>query len=320
MRKARIREVRCPWMNSRLSQAMNQRDHLHRRAIKSNSPYLWPRYKKLKNYVNREMQKCKAEYYSNLISILLNMDPGRLTGAVFLDLSKAFDTVDHNILLHKFKSVRLSDDTVIWFQSYLANRKQRTSVGDTLSVAAPITVGVPQGSILGPLLFLIYVNDLPSCQLASEIILYADATVIYYSSTDMLDLESKLNSDLDTISDWFSSNLLTLNISKCNFVIFGNSRKLKLVNDVSLKVNSTAIDRCDSFKYLGVVINQTMSWSEHIDSISTKINQRIGMAKRIRHLLPLRAKLTLYNCLIIPLFEYGDTVWVTKITTHLWVS
>ena len=245
-------------------------------------------------------------------NVLLNMDSGRLTGAVFLDLSKAFDTVNHNLLLHKLRSVGLSEVSVNWFQSYLANRKQRTSVGDTLSVALPITVGVPQGSILGPLLFLIYVNDLPSCQLASEIILYADDTVIYYSSTNRLDLESKLNSDLATISNWFSSNLLTLNISKCNFVIFGNSRRLKLVNDVSLKVNSTAIDRSDSFKYLGVVINQTMSWSEHIDSITTKINQRIGMIKRIRHLLSLHAKLTLYNCLIIPLFDYGDTVWGDK--------
>ena len=90
-----------------------------------------------------------------LSTILLNMDSGRLTGAVFLDLSKAFDTVDHNLLLHKLESVGLLDDAVNWFQSYLTNRKQRTSVGDTLSVAVPITVAVPQGSILGPLLFLI---------------------------------------------------------------------------------------------------------------------------------------------------------------------
>ena len=144
------------------------------------------------------------------------------------------------------------------------------------------------------------------------IILYADDTVIYYSSANLFDLESKLNSDLATISNWFSSNLLTLNISKCNFVIFGNSRKLKLASDVSLKVNSTAIDRSDSFKYLGVIINQTMSWSEHIDAISTKINKRIGMIRRIRHFLPPYAKLTLYNCLIIPLFDYGDTVWGDK--------
>ena len=170
-----------------------------------------------------------------------------LRSPFYLDLSEAFDTVDHNLLLQK--SVGLSDDTVNWFQSYNTNRKQRTSVRDTLSVAAPITVGVQQGSILGPLLFLIYVNDLPSCQLASEIILYADDTVIYFSSTDLFDLENKLNSDLATVSIWFSSNLLTPNISKCNFVTFDSSRKLKLVNDFSLRVNSTDIERSDSFKY-----------------------------------------------------------------------
>ena len=190
-------------------------------------------------------------------NVVLNVDSGLLTGAVLLYLSKAFDSVDYNLLLYELKSVGLSEDTVNWFQTYLTNRKQRTSVGDTLSVAAPLTVGVPQGSILGPLLFLIYVNDLPSCQLASEIVFYADDTVIYYLSTDLFDLESKLNSDLATVSNWFSSNLLTLNDSKCNFGILGNSPKLKLVNDVSLKVTFTAIERFDSFKYVGEIINQT---------------------------------------------------------------
>ena len=105
---------------------------------------------------------------------------------------------------------------------------------------------------------------------------YADDTVIYYSWTVLSDLESKLNSDLATIPNWFSSNLLTSNIFKCNFVICAISHKLKVVSDVSLKVNSSAIDRPDSF-----LNESTMSWSEHIDTISTKNNQRIGMMKRI---------------------------------------
>ena len=124
--------------------------------------------------------------------------------------------------------------TLLISSSHISRTENKGRLSEIHSVAAPITVGVPQGSILGPLPFLIFVNDLPSCQLASEIILYADDTVIYYSSTDLFDLESKLNSDLATISNWFSSNLLTLNISKCNFVIFGNSRKLKLVNNAFL--------------------------------------------------------------------------------------
>ena len=113
-----------------------------------------------------------------------------------------------------------------------------TSVGDALSPAAPMTFGVPEGSVL---VFLVYINDLPSCQLASEIVLYADDTVIYYSSTDLFDLERNLNSDLATVSEWFSSNLLTLNISKCKFVIFGHPRKLKRVNEISLQVNYTIL-------------------------------------------------------------------------------
>ena len=108
-------------------------------------------------------------------NVLLKIDSGRLTGLFsWMILLKVIDTVDHNLLLYKLKLVRLSDDIVNWFQSYLTNRKQRTSVG------------VSSGSILGLLLFLIYVNDLPLCQLASEIILYADDSVIYYSSTDLL--------------------------------------------------------------------------------------------------------------------------------------
>ena len=149
-------------------------------------------------------------------------------------------------------------------------------------------VRIPQGSILGPLLFLIYVNDLPDCHLASDIILYADNTVIYYSTKNVSDLDHHINADLRTVSEWFSRNLLTLNISKCNFVIFGSPKKLNHIQDILVEVEGTCIERTQSFKCLGMTFNQSMSWADHIDAISMKTNQRIGLIRRIRNVLPLQ--------------------------------
>ena len=161
--------------------------------------------------------------------------------------------------LRKLTNIGLTSSTTQWFRSYLTNRSQITSVGDAHSAAAEMPVGVPQGSILGPLLFLIYVNDLPDCHLASNIILYADDTVIYYSTKNVGDLEHHINGDLRTVSEWFSRNLLTLNISKCNFVIFGSPQKLNHIQDILFKVEGTYTERTQSFKYLGVTFNQSMS-------------------------------------------------------------
>ena len=151
-----------------------------------------------------------------------------------------------------------------------------------------------------------------NCHLASDIILYADDTVLYYSSKSISDLEHHINADLGTVSEWFSRNLLTLNISKCNFVIFGSPQKLNRIQGISVKVEGTSIERTQSFKYLGVTLQQSMSWADHVDAISMKINQRIGLIRRIRNLLPLQARVALYNALILPLFDYGDVIWGDK--------
>ena len=128
--------------------------------------------------------------------------------------------MDHHLLLRKLTNIGLTSSTTQWFRSYLTNRSQITSVGDAHSAAAEMPVGLPQGSILGPLLFFIYVIDLPDCHLANDIVLYADDAVTYYSTKNVSDLEHHTNADLRIVSGWFSRNLLTLNISKCNFVIF----------------------------------------------------------------------------------------------------
>ena len=245
-------------------------------------------------------------------TILANMDKGLVAGAVFLDLAKAFDTVDHSLLFEKLALSGLSNDSVDWFKSYLTNRNQLTALANTVSSFKHVPVGVPQGSVLGPLLFLIFVNDLPYCINHCEISLYADDTVIYFSSNNACDLENKLNSDLKHLCRWFNDNLLTLNVSKCKFVIYGSSSKVAKFDNVSITVNDSILDRIDSFKYLGVTIQQNLTWSEHIDNISKKFNQHLGLIRRIKFLLPKQARLTLYNSLVLPLLDYSDIVWGDK--------
>jgi hypothetical protein len=245
-------------------------------------------------------------------SILGDMDASRFTGAVFLDLSKAFDTVDHTILLDKLRILGVDEDSLDWFESYLSERSQATSVGDSISSPLPVSVGVPQGSILGPLLFVVYVNDLPSLNLQSKVVLYADDTVLYYSSKYAKDLEDKLNADLVVLSRWLYDNLLTLNISKCKFVLFGSNQRLKKVQDINIRVDQQEIENAESFNYLGVIVKQNMCWADHVDSLCTKVAQRIGTINRVRKLLPLHARLTLYNSLVSPLFSYADFVWGDK--------
>ena len=177
----------------------------------------------------------------------------------FLDFSKAFDTVDHAILLRKLKSVGLDDNSLSWFHSYLTSRRQITSINDTLSTSLPVTVGVPQGSILGPLLFIIYVNDMPNVIKHCKIILYADDTLLYYSSTSANDINKYVNEDLNLISQWLADNLLTLNCTKSKFLLFGSSSRLKSFTNISIFVNDHQLTRERTIKYLGITFSENLT-------------------------------------------------------------
>ena len=141
---------------------------------------------------------------------------------------------------------------------------------------------------------------------------HAYVNVIYVSAKDAATLESRLSIDLQSISKWFFDNLLTLNENKCKFVLFGSSQKLKSFQNFSLCINDYNLERTDSFKYLGVTISQNMTWQDHISWIVNKVNQHLGVLRRVRQMLPLQSRLTLYNSLVLPLFDYGDTVWGKK--------
>ena len=244
--------------------------------------------------------------------VLLNMEKGKLCGAAFKDLAKAFDTIDHRILLSKMLKLGISSNALNWFESYLSNRKQRVSVDHELSDELPVSYGVPQGSILGPLLFNIYIDKLPSILNHTQISLYADDTVIYCYHTHLSDIERNLNEDLLKVAHWLNENKLTLNLDKTKCMIIGSSYRLARIGCLSVRILDHKLESVSNFKYLGVFIFEDLTWNHHVEYLTTKINQRLGLLKRIKHLLPFEARMLFYNGLVLPLFDYADIVWGDK--------
>ena len=240
--------------------------------------------------------------------ILNNMDKGIVTGVIFLDLKKAFDTVNHNILLSKLKHYGINGKVLKWFKSYLSQRSQTVSIGSEFSDFKNIDIGVPQGSILGPLLFIIYINSLPE-HINCKVVMYADDTSLLLSSKDPKNLEHMLNYNLNNIAKWFSANELTLNIKKTKFMIFGSSHMIKNFKDISVKYNGTILEHVQEFKYLGVTLDSTLSWDCHVNIVNSKISKKIGVIRRVKHLLPQSSLSMLGSALVLPLFDYCSSVW-----------
>ena len=181
---------------------------------------------------NNLLSPCQSGFWKNFSTetavtffvdnIHRNMDNGLITGAVFIDLKKAFDTIDHHLLLNKLQRYGICDRTLHWFSSYLQGRFQRVEVDKVLLSPLETVSGVPQGSILGPLLFILYINDMSSCVCFSNVMLYADDTVLFFAGKTAIELETSLNTDINNISSWMQENKLFLNMSKTEYVIDGS--------------------------------------------------------------------------------------------------
>ena len=181
-----------------------------------------------------------------------SIDNKKFGCGIYIDLSKAFDTVNHDILLKKLEHYGVRDTSLIWFKSYLKNRKQYVYVNGESSSLEILTCGVPQGSVLGPLLFLIYINDLPNISKSLEFFLFADDTNIYFENASLKTLERTINTELKKLSNWLIINRLSLNLSKTNFVIFHPYNK-KVPYNVTLIISRKAINESQQIKYLGII-------------------------------------------------------------------
>lgn len=224
---------------------------------------------------------------------------------IFIDLSRAFDTICHTILLRKLSHYGVSDIAVSWFKSYLQGRTQTTKINDTYSNSEKIDYGVPQGSILGPLLFLIYVNDFQRCH--SEIsIQYADDTSIIISDKQIPTLAEKCKIVLNEIYTWLNANKLSLNLSKTSYLIFSNKND---DIDLQLELNGIRIERTTHTKILGIIIDDKLSFKRHIDNTVNKLLKFTYILYRLKDVVPKSALLTLYNSLIYSHLLYGITAW-----------
>ncbi len=205
------------------------------------------------------------------------MDSGKLTGVIYIDLKKAFDTVDHGLLIKKMGRYGIANIELNWFHSYLSNRRQTVTVNGEKSEPMEITYGVPQGSIMGPLMFNMYVNDLPDVNTKSRIVMYADDTAIVFTDSDPRSIQTALNQDLALVKNWLDENKLTLNAKKTKFMVFGTRRRLKKCRNIRINLENEEIERVETFKYLGVWLDEVLNFNAHVEKLSKKISSMMMM-------------------------------------------
>ena len=234
------------------------------------------------------------------------MDEGKEVRAIFCDVSKAFDRVWHKGLLYKLSSVGIIGPLLRWFSNYLDNRQQRVVLPGVHSPWSPVRAGVPQGSILGPLLFLLYINDIVE-SINSSIRLFADDTSLYIIVENPVEAAYQLNSDLSKIHQWATKWLVTFNPSKSESIIF--SRKLNKPHHPQLVMNQQNINEVKSHKHLGIVFSNDCTWHEHLEYVKKKAWNRINVMRKLKFKLDRRSLQIIYFTFVRPLLEYADVLW-----------
>ena len=232
----------------------------------------------------------------------------QVTALLLLDYSKAFDMVDSNILLRKLEHYGIRGLALAWFKSYLTNRQQFVNVNNCNSSLHDLRYGVPQGSILGPILFIIYINDLPGISKLAHHIYFADDANLIISADTFVQLNDMVNDVLKLVLRWAANNGLKLNASKTKYMIFTNKKE----EDIEVYLGGDKLKKSETEKFLGVLIDTKLNWSQHIRHLATKISRNAGVLFKLKGKLPNKITLLIYNSFVQSHLYYCATVWGTR--------
>ena len=225
---------------------------------------------------------------------------------IFLDFSKAFDTINHEILLCKLSHYGIRGKALEWFRNYLNNRKQFVSLNQQNSSLKEIECGVPQGSLLGPLLFIVYINDFSRSSDVLSFILFADDSNVFFSHNNPNTLVHTVNSELKQVTQWIRANKLSLNLQKTKYMLFSNTLEALPIDII---FDDTPLEKVSHIKFLGIIVDSKLSWKLHIDNICKTISRNIGIINRLKFHIPVSSMLMLYSSLILPYLNYGILAW-----------
>ena len=239
-----------------------------------------------------------------------NLNHKKLIGGVCLDVAKAFDCLNHDILLYKMQKIGFTDGTIDWFRSYLT-RSQVVKYNDNLSTVKNVKTGIGQGTILGPLLFIFYINDVIAVTNSLKINMYADDCILYCSGNDWNRMKLKMQPELDSLQSWFTHNRLKLNTNKSNVLLIGSRSKLSKVDYANtLSIDARPLKFVDKYKYLGTSLDKEMTLSNVLADIKKSVLNKLFILRKLRGQITEKCAITIYKQMILPIFDYVNFLLV----------